>query len=265
MAEDSSGMYMAAMRDLVNGSGDSIAARAFIGDLMAQRAFIDNLLTRLIVVKDQGAIQSEIFVPGQLGFLIQHNGDVEFNRGIFRDIQITGESFFSGNIMSGPLELLSSTPQGTERNFPAGTSATAISDRLGRRPETAVQGTFRGITINAVFYSTSRVRNIRGSITTTDVYTDIHVRFTNNTREHVARHRHRTIVAPILVGFPPQFAGHTHEIQHQNIQTLSHPLNFRYTLTGRTFRLLDLPRGSSDESTVWKDENNFLRIGPRLT
>jgi hypothetical protein len=98
----------------------------FAARIVAQQAFIEKLAAQVITLQEGGLIQSENFRADQSGFRIKHDGDAEFNEvtiratgtfnngrfsGIEADgMQISGNSSFSGDIDSGVLKVLPSSP-----------------------------------------------------------------------------------------------------------------------------------------------------------
>ncbi|MDR0443279.1 MAG: hypothetical protein LBH44_07735 [Treponema sp.] len=97
--------------------------------IVAQNAFIEKLQTQLIELQDGGAIQSKNYNSGSAGFRIEGNtGDAEFNKFTAR-----GDSFFYGNIISGPV-IISNQIVGTTatpKTFTIGQNAKAVCDYMG--------------------------------------------------------------------------------------------------------------------------------------
>jgi len=100
----------------------------FAARIAAAKAFIAELQTQLLELQDGGIIQSANYKEGESGFCITGDtGDAEFNkakirgelhgesgtfnRGIFNDVSISGNSIFRGSIDSGVLKVLPSNPQ----------------------------------------------------------------------------------------------------------------------------------------------------------
>ena len=215
MGADASGMYMAAMRDLVHGAGDSIAARAFIGDLMAARAFIDNLLARLIVVREQGAIQSENFIEGSSGFRLKADGTIEIEQGILRG------HFFAESLEAGPLSLAPSTPETMTRSFPAGTTGQAIRNSFGVLGIFDVAGSYGDTAISRIeLVFRSWWQDHRISWQSQEVYI--------NNRTLVAHTEHWNDSA-------------TNSVRVYQRRRLGAALSFAVTVQGKTVRLMPLP------------------------
>jgi len=246
--------YMLALNDLTEGAPDGIFSTAFIRTLFADMAML-NVLDVLCTLRlaAGGRIQSATYIPGEDGFSIDSIGNAEFNTGTFRNILITGRSMFQGDIISGPLELLSSTPQGTERVYPVGTIEETIWNRLGGNPLTSVtEGSFGNRPINAVI-----LQHRSGTVGAwSHQYWEVLVRFPDNSTQIVAQRRARQRWG---------MAGNIFTIIESDVSNtiaLASVLRFRYITSGKTFRLVSMPRSSSDENTVWRDQSGFLRIGP---
>jgi hypothetical protein len=92
--------YMEALRDITDGAPDGIFSNVFCQVLFAQQAAINTLASKVITLLEGGSIQSRDYTPGVNGFSINYDGNAEFN-----NINIINKAFFSGDIVSGPLEL----------------------------------------------------------------------------------------------------------------------------------------------------------------
>jgi len=140
------GKYTIAVRDLCEGAPNGYFSVLFCKTLVAVDAFIENLYMQKGVLKEGGSIQSEGVDPdtGKPLLLINENGIeaingrfqgyVEATSGIFQDVQIGGNSFFDGDIQSGPLYASKSlTTPSAPIVFQPNTSVEDIWNRLGRR------------------------------------------------------------------------------------------------------------------------------------
>lgn len=77
------------------------------------------------IITDGKKIRTEVLeVEKILGENAIFSGTLAAKNGVIENIQITGNSKFYGEIISGPLELLNSAPEGQTKNYSAGTSMT---------------------------------------------------------------------------------------------------------------------------------------------
>jgi hypothetical protein len=218
----------------------------FARTLIAQQAFIEVLSAQVITLKNDGLIQSETTDPttGEPLFQMKATGFLQAIQAVFRDITIRGESFFSGSIVSGPLELLNTTPEGEAFAFSIGATADQIDTRVLSNT-IAIIGTYGNTSVGLI----RKTNTVAGE---KDYY--IRIYLTKNTGEEVlvAQTRHYFSKGGSMEGSWYT----THSL------TLSQPLSFRYLLSGKTFKLKDLPTFSADKDIVWVDKKNYLRIGP---
>ena len=124
------------------------------------------LYAKKVVIDDEnkdGFIQSAGYVPGESGFIIRWNGDVEFNDAVFRgrveansgtfrdgifvNISVSGNSTFEGNIISGPIYASNEIrAPGAENTFPAGTLIRNVWAALGGGTDTTISRSFDNVT-----------------------------------------------------------------------------------------------------------------------
>lgn len=148
--------YMQALTDILacNNASSGFFATIFASSFFANAASIENLSTKTIYLKSGGNIQSEetAYIANQQGLKIDADGNIDANgsthigkscvidgnttiegnalfkgiieadTGIMHDVQILGDSVFSGDIYSGPLELSSKNPTPKTVTFAAGTT-----------------------------------------------------------------------------------------------------------------------------------------------
>jgi len=80
--------YMDGVCDLTHGAPLGVFSEAFVGTLMAEQAFIAQLGAQEITIRNDGVksgmIKSQGYEPDMQGFMINANGDAEFNNGVFR-------------------------------------------------------------------------------------------------------------------------------------------------------------------------------------
>ena len=103
------------------------------GYLLTALIEVEKLLAQSITMKTGGSLQSENYKAGKSGFKITSNGDAEFNDGIFNNISVMQNSFFHGDILSGPLELNSRNPSSETdvKIYKKGSSTKAFLDDVG--------------------------------------------------------------------------------------------------------------------------------------
>jgi hypothetical protein len=92
--------YMDVLETITENAADGIFSNVFCRVLFAQQAAINTLASKVITLLEGGSIKSQNYMPGVNGFSIDYDGNAEFN-----NINIINKAFFSGDIVSGPLEL----------------------------------------------------------------------------------------------------------------------------------------------------------------
>lgn len=108
--------FMTALKDLLkyNGASEGYFTNAFINNLITNEAFIKKLATQVITLSqdpehtdETGIIQSDNFVEGGTqGFKLTHDGNAIFQKGTFRNIELTGvdiDGYFSGVLNCGQM------------------------------------------------------------------------------------------------------------------------------------------------------------------
>jgi hypothetical protein len=100
---DNAFKYLDGVSDLADGVPDGVFADVFCRALWAQQAFIDQLRTYKIELESPGEIRSKGFSSGTSGFRIRHDGEAEFNNGIFRGIIEALGGIFNGTLVIGKL------------------------------------------------------------------------------------------------------------------------------------------------------------------
>jgi len=108
---DNMGKYTTAVRDLCDGAPNGYFSILFCKTLVTVDAFIENLYMQRGTIREDGFIQSAETDPvtGKPLLLINKNG-IEAISALFKDIRILGDSYFEGDIYSGPFELNSRNP-----------------------------------------------------------------------------------------------------------------------------------------------------------
>ena len=140
--------YNNAVWDVTEGAANEVFNEAYIRVLQAHAAFIANLFAKRIVLDIGGSIESADYEKDKSGFIIKANGEMEFNKGIFR-----------GELDVGPLSV-SNSPSVTENfTFEAGTKATAIHDKIGAEGSFPATGTYGSQSISRIEITISLSRS----------------------------------------------------------------------------------------------------------
>jgi len=90
----------------------------FAKQFAAVSAFIEALGAQVITLRSGGQIKSENYEGGKSGFLIEANGDAEFNNAVFRGRIEADSGHFIGDLVSG---VLFSSNQETGETLPSKT------------------------------------------------------------------------------------------------------------------------------------------------
>ncbi len=223
----------------------------FAKQIMAQNAFIEQLQSILIQVKN-AIFGGERFQKnnGQVidkgahlpGFALDKNGLLRASRA-----EISGR-FFADSMEAGPLLLSESTPVGMTRNFAVSETAQNIVNAVRQYGVFNASGSYGSISFNQIeFIHTYSVDTEIGHIiqgVTYEVY--IH---SNNSRTLIAKSIKRGITNIIAGGAYSESTNHS--------QRLSNSLIFSITLTGKTFKLLDLPLSMPAEAGIVFRKDNM--------
>jgi hypothetical protein len=263
---DETALYMEALMDLTEGAPLGTFTAVFCRTIAAQQAFINELQTKLIQVQNaifggarfvrngdgSGVVDlgddKTGFKLGADGQLIASGADISgtinANNGSFsnldiKDVTISGNSVFKGDIISGPLELTSDYYISDIINYPDNSinEQYLVLSELSRFgiPNTNreyhsfnISGTYNGTTISRIMYHYDTVggTDVRAWDTSMNLLT---IKF-----------------------------GMSAAVGYNIIGDLS----FRYTSDGKTFKLKSLPGQQGASGAVYKDANNFLRITP---
>ena len=214
------------------------------GLLCAQKGFIEELQSQVIKLNSGGIIKSEIYVKDHEGFCLYADGNAEFNKKVkAREIQILGDSFFEGDILSGPLELNnrnSATPdeiifweQGefTEEFF------IYVNNKGYLRRIIPTNGIYGGIAFS--FY---------------EVYTSTKDTWSCRLYDKDMKYLNPGIPYP-QVGFLIKTPSLSPKFTYGNFQ-----IGF-FNENGKTFKLNDLPLNEPDlKGVIWEDAAGYLRI-----
>jgi hypothetical protein len=239
---------MAGIGDLTKGAPDGVFAEVFCQALWAQQAFIQELQTRLIILMEGGAIQSENYSPGVSGFFIKANGDCEFNDGKFRghieaDSGSIGDVLFAGSIISGPLQLLDDTPVSELIEYGAGTTAKTLYEAYGGG--FSVIGSYNNQQITHL--AVVKTFLVSGSFGANNMtFHDYFLAFV------IHEDASQELIAVYTMHPNPGAVG----VTPFNLHSL---LSFRITGGGKTLRLTDLPVADPHSvGAVWRNNNQLM-------
>ena len=219
--------------------------------LVVQQAFIEELQSQVITLKEGGIIQSESMTNGERDFLIKASGEAAFNKatirghieansGTLNNIMIEANALFTGSIISGPLQLLNSSPQSELIVYATGVNAEII-----------IRTEFRNLQINIE----------RNTVSTK--YFDVVGTYGN---KNICRIAYKT--DDISVGNHPRtyfmlyvtYEDGTTQLIAEEDWGMSFTLSFKYSVGGKTFLLKDLPTSDPGlPGAVWR-EGKDLRI-----
>jgi hypothetical protein len=236
---------MRALRDITDGAGMGVFSTILAKKIMALEVFTDRLETEIIRLRTGGAIQSDNYSPGTSGFIIKADGTAEFNDitlrnnlnaygGSFDTIRILGDSFFEGDILSGPLELNSRNPSNiTEiRIWGAGTTTRSLHEYIltNLKPTTPVNGLYGTIGFNYIWLGHYLSSNwVKCILYDKDRVEIVQFDITNEYGDYVP------LQYTTQIGF--------------------------YNPTGKTIKLNNLPLNEPTLSgAIWRDSQGYLRI-----
>jgi len=222
----------------------------FAARIVALKAFIEELETQVITLKQSGLIRSEGFtgIDGATsGFWLKAfdsttgGGLIEANNAMFRNLIIRGNSFFEGDIMSGPLEL-------NNRN-------SASPNEIQTWPQYSNTAEF--------FSWVESNGNLRRVVPTNGTYGDIAFAFyevyTMIQDTWYCRLYNKDMQQ--LINNPNGFqvkspiSSATVRFEYGNFQ-----IGF-FNPTGRTFKLNNLPLNEPDlVGAIWEDAAGYLRV-----
>jgi hypothetical protein len=245
--------YMEALKDITGGAPDGIFSTMFCQVLFAQQAAINTLQSQLIKIgnaiyggerfnadgSDKNATQPGFWL-GANGVLkavgAEFSGLVNATSGNFDNITISGDSLFSGAIISGPLVLLDDTPYSGLYTYQSGTDATTIYNGAKN-----LLGTIDG-----------RTFSVEGSYGN-EAITRMGYRWRNGPGGSYYGHY---IDAYYQDGTSAEIAHRWSEKDKTNISAV---LTFRYISGGKTFKLLDLPsQQGGPAGTVYRIGNQLM-------
>jgi hypothetical protein len=192
---DETALYMEALMDLTEGAPLGTFTAVFCRTIAAQKAFIDELQTKMIRVQnaifggdrfgENGVDRGNAYA----GFKMDSSGVLSAS-----NVNITGDSIFSGDIISGPLQCLSNAPIGSKMSISNGTTAKQIWGNNSIYNDASAVGNYHNKNIVGVRKSLSFDIDLESAWdgTNTNVYairTDYYiciVSYSNGTEEIVA-------------------------------------------------------------------------------
>jgi hypothetical protein len=255
--------YMDVLETITENAADGIFSNVFCRVLFAQQAAINTLESQLIRIANaiyggerfntDGSVLDSAkpgFWLGADGRLIASNaqisGIVNATSGTFNDITISGDSLFQGAINSGPLVLSNDTPQGKEFTYAVGTGTSIIYNDAKD---------YFGFAFNATADSFEEK-----SYSVIGTYGDMSIIRIGHYWENGGhgQYYNRTIYVYNINGEKIRIAYNNSAKDYLNIQSI---LSFRYALSGKTFKLLDLPIMKGAPGAVYND-NGTLKISP---
>jgi hypothetical protein len=259
-SENETSLYMAALMDLTEGAPDGTFTAVFCRVIAAQQAFINELQTKLIHVEsaiyggERYDQNGNVIDDSKDGYWLGSNGRLRAVGGEFDTVDILGNSIFHGDIISGPLVLLSDTPEGNKYTAPAGSSASGIPVPDNNMP---ILGRYGSIDIikgrKYEYINTIKVHN--SSYKDTDEYTDIYFVTTSGSDMLIARRiiqerwHHEG-------GFENYW---WREVNYIYPITTAYYLEWQYVMSGKTLRLIDLPTKIPEQpGTVYRSGNNLM-------
>jgi hypothetical protein len=231
--------YMEALRDITSGAPDGIFSDIFCQVLFAQQAAINTLQSQLIQILDGGVIfGGERFTKDndgtnivdngadKPGFRLGSDGWMIASKGDFNDVNISGNSVFSGDIMTGPLTLTSETPEGAAVSYSSGKAVSEIT--IANRSANVI-GLYGGKNIIKIWNEES----LSGTYPPTQPnkpsyhYSDLCIFYNDGTQERIARNQLKSWLN----------ARYEFLQELSVIQRTSQDLMFQYTTSGKTLKL----------------------------
>jgi hypothetical protein len=251
--------------DLTEGAPNGAFMSILVRDLIAKTAMIERIQAELIQVQN-AIFGGERFSrsgdsvidngAGKIGFMLGADGrliasDVIISgiinalSGRFSNVEILGNSLFQGNITSGPLVLSNDSPTGVTHTLNSGASAieirnvmlTAAGEPINNNGTYTVTGSYSNKQLVKIGYIYD-YRSPNG----TNFELSIYAYFSDGTNSRIAFRKEQS-----------------KDVVTNN--TISSPLTFAFTTTGKTFKLTNLPSTPIAPNVVYKDSDGFLKIG----
>jgi hypothetical protein len=211
--------YMVAMMDFLADAPRAQFLTLLVGDLVAKTAMIEKLFAKEIIMASGGSIESFNYKEEISGFKIDSEGQVEFNKGLFR-----------GELEVGALSILKTEPTSMSLYFPSNTTAETIFNALSREVGIFdITGTYNGVNTRKIETKYIYEKIDMGGIGVLPSYrarytTEIYI--TTNTRQLIAR----TISEPM---------GNIGNITNPVVTSGS--INIMFSTLGKTLKLTGLP------------------------
>jgi hypothetical protein len=255
--------YMRALRDITDGAGMGVFSTILAKKIMALEVFTDRLEASLIKLRGpNGIIQSDNYDPiEKTGWLIDYQGNAFFN-----NATIANGLFMEGEIKTGPLQLLNDTPIAQEYTIWEGSNYSTVQGWCTNKP---IAGTYGSSQIIRLYKSSSTTES--GSYASTHTSRTDYYAFAmlaNGGVSLIAHYYSITITKTTytdlwqngyFIGVIPHSVSET---SFGNPLTLPQTIKFRYLISGKTLKLIDLPSSPpEDMNTVWRN-GHFMMIGP---
>ena len=260
--------YMRALRDITDGAGFGAFSVMIAEKIMAMDVFVNRLEASLIKLRGPGGvIQSDNYDPiEKIGWLIDYMGNAYFN-----NATIANGLFFEGEIKTGPLSLLNETPLGQEYTIYAGTTFANI-------PPTHLQG----LSIDGTMGSYGKIKRIYSNTTATGGPLNGSI---DNKAYAELEDGQRILIAHSwswwTTEFRPRYSVSYMYVNGINIPQMTligmdtitdgdsgnpvavpQTIQFRYLMSGKTFKLLNLPTFAPEDPNIVWNSNGTLKIGP---
>jgi hypothetical protein len=252
--------YVEAAGGVTTGMPAGIFSRAQIGSLVADSVFAALMSAREYVVED-GWIHSKDYSPGLSGWAIFGDGRAEFNTvtvrgrveadsGELNNVTIKETATFLGTIKTGPVYISNeNTAAVTPRVFGSGTAIDTIRTYLGGN------GTFN---INGSYGSRTDLISI---VTTTAKTVNLVIPPQNNIVSNAPVYSLRLIFSSGNDVYFENTPSPTYP-PHSSITsaTISQQLSIGGSVSGKVFRITDLPTGGAGlpPGTVYRNGNQLM-------
>jgi len=226
-------------------------AAIIVKQLIAMKAFVEEFESVFVLLKKGGVIQSESTDPttGEPLFKLEANGFLKAVEAVFKNITILGDSFFQGDILSGPLELNSRNPSNITNIslFATGTSAKDLHQYLQSLDvKSPVDGTYGGTPF--VYF---RLINDSGGRLLCGLY--------DKDMQKINIPGGTIVPGGDITGPKNCFMIRSNSTTYYNLSYVVQ-IGF-YNPQGKTFKLNNLPYNEPTMSgEIWRDGSGYLRI-----
>jgi hypothetical protein len=256
--------YMSALPDLLENAPDAEFNNLFCLNLIAQKAFVKYLQALEITLSEltengktqRGSIKSQNYKQGASGFKIDYNGDCEFNNGKFRghvdvdsgelnNVTIKEQAVVLGTISSGPVYISNeSTAPVSPRIFGSGTTIDIIRTFLGGNGTFNISGSY-GSRTDLISIVTTTVKTVNLIIPPQNI---------------IARDVPVYSLRLIFSSGNDVYLENTNSNSSITSATISQQLSVGGSISGKVFRIIDLPTGGAGlpPGTVYRNGNQLM-------